>query len=132
MAVTADQLRQVPLFSKLSDKELRSVAEQMRERSFSAGDTMTEEGASGVGFFVIDSGEAQLSKDGEIIATLGAGDHFGEIALLSESPRTATLVATTDLHCFGLTSWQFRPLVENDARIAWQLLQSLAKMFERS
>ena len=129
--MTADQLRQVPLFSKLSDKELRSVAGQMRERSYSAGETMTTEGDSGVGFFVIDSGEAQVSKDGETIATLGAGDHFGEIALLSESPRTATIVATTDVQCFGMTSWQFRPLVEHDARIAWQLLQGLAKMLER-
>ena len=72
-----------------------------------------------------------MSKDGETIATLGAGDHFGEIALLSESPRTATIVATTDLQCYGITSWQFRPLVEHDARIAWQLLQGLAKMLER-
>jgi CRP-like cAMP-binding protein len=126
VALTPDRLKSVPLFSELSDKELKNLAGSMRERTFAEGDVVTQEGEQGVGFFVIDEGEAQVSVDGEARRTLGPGDHFGEIALLAKRPRTATIVATTELRCYGLTAWQFRPLVESDAGIAWKLLQGLA------
>jgi CRP-like cAMP-binding protein len=64
---------------------------------------------------------------GEERAKLGPGDYFGEIALIDEGGRSATLTADSDLRCYGLTSWEFRPLVESNASIAWQLLETLAK-----
>ena len=60
-------------------------------------------------------------------ATLGRGDHFGEIALIDEGVRAATVTATSELVCHGLTFWEFRPLVESNGSIAWKLLQALAK-----
>jgi CRP-like cAMP-binding protein len=86
------------------------------------------EGEQGVGFFVIEDGEAEVTVGGEPRRTLGPGDHFGEVALLGAQPRTATITATTELRCYGMTSWQFRPLVEKDASLAWGLLQALARM----
>ena len=110
-----EALRRVPLFSDLDQKELSEVAQTMRERRFGAGDTVTREGTGGAGFFVIADGNA------------GPGDFFGEVALITGAERTATIVATSDLTCYGLTPWDFRPLVEGNPSIAWKLLQSLAK-----
>src|SRR4051812_30650555 len=131
VAASADRLKQVPLFSELEGKQLRSVVSAMTERTFPAGSTVTEEGTGGVGFFVIDDGEAEVTVAGEPRGTLGPGDHFGEIALIAKVPRSATIVATTDLRCYGLTQWQFRPLVEGDAHLAWKLLEALARMVAR-
>jgi CRP/FNR family transcriptional regulator, cyclic AMP receptor protein len=124
---TVEMLRRVPLFAGLDSKELESIAATMRERTFRAGDTVVQEGATGAGFFVVEDGHAEVTVGGESRGTLSAGDHFGEIALLTGSDRTATIVATTDLHCYGLTPWDFKPLVENNPSIAWKLLQSMAE-----
>ena len=76
---------------------------------------------------LIDSGEATVSSKGVHLATLGPGDYFGEIALIDGGPRSATVTAATDLVCYGLTFWEFRPLIEGNGAIGWKLLQALAK-----
>jgi CRP-like cAMP-binding protein len=86
------------------------------------------EGEPGVGFFVIESGTARVSVGGEERRRLGPGDYFGEIALISQSARSATVTAETPVQCWGLTSWEFRPIVQSDVTIAWSLLEALAKM----
>jgi CRP/FNR family cyclic AMP-dependent transcriptional regulator len=123
-------LQRVPLFSDLDRKELERIAASMKERTFSAGDTVTAEGQSGVGFFVIESGDAKVTVHGEDRRRLGPGDYFGEVALLIESARTATITAESDLKCYGLTSWEFRPLVETHGSIAWKLLQAMSKTYK--
>ena len=123
-------LQRVPLFSDLDKKELERVAASMKERTFTAGETVTAEGSTGVGFFIIESGNAKVTIGGEERRTLGPGDYFGEVALLNESARTATITAETDLRCYGLTSWEFRPLVETHGSIAWKLLQAMSKTYQ--
>ena len=120
-------LRGVPLFAGLDDGELAQVALVFKERRFPAGETVVKEGADGAAFFLIESGEASVAVRGAERASLGPGDHFGEIALIDEDVRSATITATTDLVCYGLTLWEFRPLVVENGEIAWKLLQSLAK-----
>lgn len=127
VAASVDMLQRVPLFAGLSRKELEPVAASMRERSFKAGETVVEEGTTGAGFFVIVDGNALVTVGGKIRRTLHPGDHFGEIALLTDSERTATITATTDLSCYGLTSWELKPLVEANPTLAWELLQSIAQ-----
>ena len=127
MAAPTDLLRRVPLFEGLGDRDLKRLSEVFKERTFAAGDAIATEGQSGVGFFVIESGEAKVTVGGEEVATLGAGNYFGEIALIDTGTRTATVTAATKLQCYGLTSWEFRPLVEENATIAWELLQVLAR-----
>ena len=122
-----DLLKKVPLFAGLDDKELTEIATSMRERRFKAGDTVTQEGAGGVGFFVVQEGRADVSVGGETKGSVGPGDYFGEIALINESPRTATLTAATDMLCYGMTPWDFRPLVESNSTIAWKLLTAMAE-----
>ena len=122
-----DLLKRVPLFSGLNDRELKQVAQSMKERTFDAGQTVTEEGKGGIGFFVISEGTAKVSIGGKDVRTFGSGDYFGEIGLVADMDRTATIVADSELRCFGMTSWDFRPLVETNAEIAWKLLQVMAK-----
>jgi CRP/FNR family cyclic AMP-dependent transcriptional regulator len=126
----ADLLQRVPIFSDLDRKELDRIAASMKQRTFQAGDKVTAEGEGGVGFFVIEDGEAKVSIGGEERRRLGPGDYFGEVALLNESARTATITAETDLRCYGLTSWEFRPLVETHGSIAWKLLQAMSKTYQ--
>jgi CRP/FNR family transcriptional regulator len=122
-----DMLKKVPLFAGLDNKELQEIARSMRERRFKAGDTVTQEGAGGVGFFVVEEGQADVNVSGESKGSVGPGDYFGEIALINESPRTATLTARTDMVCYGMTPWDFRPLVETNSTIAWKLLTAMAE-----
>jgi CRP/FNR family transcriptional regulator, cyclic AMP receptor protein len=119
-------LKRVPLFAELDDRELEQIAATMRERRFSAGSTVTEEGTGGAGFFVVESGDADVTVEGQPRGSIGAGDYFGEIALLTGSDRTATIVARSDMVCWGMTPWDFRPLVESNSTIAWKLLTAMA------
>lgn len=127
MPVPAEQLKQVPLFSELGDKELKSIADSMSDRTFDAGTKVTEEGKSGIGFFVIQDGTATVTVGDQEVRKLSAGDYFGEIALMAKSPRTATIVADTDLHCSGLTAWDFRALIEGNPAMSVTLLETLAQ-----
>jgi len=124
-----EALQRVPLFADLSKDEVEQIARLFKERRFSEGETVVQEGSGGAAFYVIDSGEAKLSVAGKETATLKPGDYFGEIALIDEGTRTATITATTELICYGVTFWDFRPLVEENGVIGWKLLQSLAKFY---
>ena len=122
-----DALRSVSLFSDLDDAELEQIALLFKERHFAPGETVVKEGAEGAAFFLVQSGTASVSVRGNERTSLGPGDHFGEIALIDEGVRSATITATTDLFCYGLTLWEFRPLVIENGLIGWKLLHSLAK-----
>jgi CRP-like cAMP-binding protein len=127
MPAPVEALKAVPLFAGFGPKELERLAREFKERTFSEGSTVTREGSTGVGFFVIDEGSAEVSVGGERKGALGKGDHFGEIALIDDLPRSATITAATDLRCYGLTPWEFRPFVEEHPQVAWTLLQTLAR-----
>jgi CRP/FNR family transcriptional regulator, cyclic AMP receptor protein len=126
---TTQLLKQVPLFSDLDKRELGQIAESMKRRQFSAGQEIAREGESGVGFFVIEDGNAKVSVHGDERRRLGPGDYFGEIALIAQGARTATVTAESDLTAYGMTFWDFRPLVEGNASVAWKLLQAFAKTY---
>lgn len=127
MAAPVELLRNVPLFAELSDRDLERLAGSFKESTFDPGHQIAVEGKPGIGFFVIAEGEAGVSVGGEERATMKAGDYFGEIALIDEGVRTATVTAATPLRCYGITAWEFRPLVEENAAIAWILLKAMAK-----
>ena len=120
-------LQRVPLFEDFERGDLDRLSRSFKQRIFDAGTTVADEGRTGAGFFVIESGEATVSVRGSERAKLGPGDYFGEIALIDDGARSATITADSELRCYGLTSWEFRPLVEGNASIAWKLLETLAK-----
>ena len=123
----AAALGRVQLFADMDRRQAEQIARLFKERPFAKGETVIMEGTGGAAFFLIDSGQATVSSKGVTLATLGPGDYFGEIALIDGGPRSATVTAATDLVCYGLTFWEFRPLVERNGTIAWKLLQALAK-----
>ncbi len=120
-------IERVPLFANMSPRDTEGIAALFKERRFAPGETITKEGTGAAAFFVIESGRATVSVSGQPRATLSEGDYFGEIALIDEGARSATVTADTELVCLGLTYWEFRPLVQQNATIAWNLLQTLAK-----
>ena len=128
MSAMTESLRGVPLFSELSDKELKQLAQSMHEKSYDAGQEVVTEGQSGLGFFVILEGTAQVSVGGGDTRQLSAGDHFGEMALLEAGgQRSASITAGEGLRCAGFTAWHFRPLLQDHPEIAWALLKTLAQ-----
>ncbi len=121
-----DHLAQLPLFSTCSKKDLRLVASKATPLDIPAGRTIIEEGAPGKEFFVIDTGTAVVKRNGRKVATLGPGSAFGELALLDGGPRTATVVADTDLSVLILTRPEFAGLLDEVPGLARKLLQGLA------
>jgi CRP/FNR family transcriptional regulator, cyclic AMP receptor protein len=126
MSAPIELLQQVPLFKGLDQKHLKSLSAEFTERRFSEGQELTAEGSGGAGFFVIESGTAKVTVDGEDRRTLGPGDFYGEIALIDGGTRTATITAASDGVAHGLTRWQFKPLIEMHGEIAWPLLEAMA------
>ncbi len=122
-------LKRVPLFADLDDGELRKIAAVFKERSFSQGETVIQQGSGAAAFFVIDSGEVVVHVDGIERRTLESGDYFGEMALIDAGARTATVKALSDVVCSGVTFWDFRPIVEENGIIGWKLLQSLIEIY---
>jgi CRP-like cAMP-binding protein len=122
----------VPLFADLSKQEVHQIALLFKERRFAEGEIVVQEGSGGAAFFVIESGEAAVFIGGKKHTTLKAEDYFGEIALIDEGPRMATITATSELVCYGVTFWDFRPLVESNGVIGWKLLQRMAKMYRET
>ncbi len=124
-----EMLKVSPIFATLSKRQLESIAATSRILSFSEGDAIIQEGEDrSIGFYVLASGTAEVTKDGAVVATYGPGDYFGEIALLSDdTARTATVTATSDTEVLGLTKWDFRALVSSEPDIAVQVMGELAR-----
>jgi CRP/FNR family transcriptional regulator, cyclic AMP receptor protein len=122
-----EAVKRVPLFAELSRRELEQIARLFKERRFAAGETVAQEGSGGAAFYLIDAGEATVTVGGSERSLLKPGDYFGEISLIDEGARSATITAATDLVCYGLTFWDFRPLVQENAAISWKLLQFMVK-----
>lgn len=127
-----DLISSVPLFSECSKKELRAIASAAKEVTHEQGDVLAREGDKGIGFFVIAEGTAKVNVGKSTRARLGPGDFFGEISLLDEGPRSATVTAETPMTLYGLTAWSFRQLVARNPSIAQKLLKVMADRLRRT
>ena len=129
MAQLVEDLAGVPLFSGLSKSQLRKLAKGFKERSFGPGRTIVREGhMDGVGFFVIVEGSAAVTVSGASVTTLGPGAYFGELAMITEQERGATVTAETPLRCLMMPFWDFRKFAKANPDVSWKLLQHLARM----
>jgi CRP-like cAMP-binding protein len=123
----ADAIAHVPLFAAASQADLRRIAAIADEVDIREGKEMTREGARGREFFVILEGTADVRRKGRKIRSLGPGDFFGEVALVSRKPRTATVIATSPVRTIVITERSFRQLLESQPRIGVKILRSLAE-----
>ena len=125
----ADRLAAVPMFAEVTDKARLRIARQMRQFRFGPGQpVVVAEDSQPVRtgrMFVILDGEADVLRDGTVVAHLGAGDHFGEMALLDGGPRSADVEATSPLHVAALASWNFTPLLAEEPEIALAVIRAL-------
>lgn len=122
-----EALRQVPFFKGMSDKALARVAEIAKEVSHPAGKTVVEEDHSAVGFHMIRSGHADATQGGAVVSTMGPGDYFGEMSLIDGKPRSASVVATTDLRTLAIPAWNFNRLLDENPDMMRALLVALSE-----
>jgi CRP/FNR family transcriptional regulator, cyclic AMP receptor protein len=125
----AEDLKRVPLFSGLSQRQLRRLAKDFTERRVPVGARLAKQGEmSGVAFFVIAEGEAAVIVDGTRVDTMGPGDHFGELAMISQRERMATVEALTPMRCHTIQFWNFRAFAKKNPDVMWKLLQHVAEI----
>lgn len=122
-----EALKRSPLFEGLSRKQLTHVARLTDDLDVPAGTVLCEQGARGQEFFVIIDGEATVTRGRKAVATVGAGDFFGEIALLEHVTRTATVTAATPLRFFVVSDRAFEAVLDTDPTIERKVLRALAR-----
>jgi CRP-like cAMP-binding protein len=122
-----EALKRAPLFEDLSRRELTQLARMSDDLELPAGKVLCKEGDIGQEFFVIVEGEVDVKRKGRRLATRGPGEFVGEIALLEDTPRMATVTAKTPLRCFVLTRRHFRDLVETNPAVERKVLRTLAR-----
>ena len=125
--VKIDALKRAPLFEGLSKAELRELTRVTEDISFDAGTVLCREGDFGSEFFAIVDGTVGVTRRGKTVSTRGAVDFFGEIALLTDAKRTATVTAKTPLRCFVLTKRDFRRVLDGNPKVERKVMQALAE-----
>ena len=124
-------LKHVPMFEDLDNRSLEAIANAAVEQKYAAGQEIVRQGDTGVGVFIIKSGRAEAVQDRgghqHKLAEMKTGDVFGEMALIDEFPRTATVRATEPTVCLGIQRWHFRGILESHPQIALALLPVLTK-----
>jgi CRP-like cAMP-binding protein len=127
-------LAQAPLFRGLKQRQLERLARKFVPREYAAGEAIVTQGRGGEGFFIIASGKAEAIReraDGTkvVVNTFGPTDFFGELALLDDGLRTASVVTTEATQCLALTRWDFLAVLREDADMAITILEDLARRF---
>ena len=130
-------LRKVPLFSNLKDKDLAAIESLVKERKYAKGEIILKQGDEGIGLFIIKKGKIKVSKtlaSGKTldIAVHSDGEYFGELAMLDNKPRTATVTAIEDTEVYIMTYWEFKALLESKPEIALSLLPVLVERFRET
>ena len=127
-----EQLASVPLLAGLEPRVRRRLAEIGKRRTYSPDEDIVREGTTGTALYILLSGDARVSQDGSQIGELSAGDFFGELALIEEHPRSATVTAATEVDCLLFPAWEFTALLEEHPEVAVPILRVLIRRLHRS
>ena len=124
-------LAAIPLFSRLEEDDLERLGKSVVQRKYAKGETIVKEGEQAVAFYVIVSGNVDMSKGGERVGGKRAGESFGEMSLLDGLPRSTTVVAAEDTECLVMTRWDFTAELKSNPSIALSMLPELSKIIRR-
>lgn len=122
-SAVVEMLRKAPLWSGLTEKELKVIARAFKELKYESGDFIVRKGERGIGFYLIADGTVEVRSDGRVLSKLGPGQFFGEMSLLDGQPRLADVVALEPSTCLALTSWNFNSIISDYPKIALKMLQ---------
>lgn len=125
------QLASVPLLAGLDDRSRRRLAEIGKRRTYAADESIVKEGSTGTALYIVLSGTARVERGGEKLGELNPGDFFGELALIEEHPRSATVIATEPTDCLLFPAWEFTALLEEHPVIALPIMRALIGRLHR-
>jgi CRP-like cAMP-binding protein len=131
-ATVTNMLRAVPLFSGFDKKRLETLAQTVAERTYNSGDVIVTQGEKGIGFYLIAEGNVNVERSGKTLATLGPGKFFGEMALLDEQPRVASVKAVSRTRCLVLSPWEFWGSVGSDPEALRTLLRETVRRLRQA
>jgi CRP-like cAMP-binding protein len=117
----------VPFFSSLNSRNRKTLLAQGKEMSYKTGNTIVAEGDTGVGFFLILDGKAEVRKKGKVLATLSRGQFFGEMSLIDDLPRSADVIALQPTKCWAITAWSFASVIKEHPELALSMLKEVVK-----
>ena len=120
-------LKSTPIFARTSEKSLESMIKSAVIKTIPSGDKVVQEGQGGVGFYLILDGKAEVIKDGEKLAELETGNFFGELGVIDGQPRTADVVAVTEIKCWILSQWAMQSVIENHPEVALSMLEEIVR-----
>lgn len=119
------QLASVPLLAGLNNRIRRRLAETGKRRTYAAGDEIVREGSSGTALYIVLSGEGRVERGGERLGSVRSGDFFGELALIEEHPRSASVIADSETECLLFPAWEFTALLDEHPEIAVPIMRAL-------
>ncbi len=119
------QLASVPLLAGLNNRIRKRLADTGKRRTYAAGDDIVREGSSGTALYIVLSGDARVERGGERLGGVKAGDFFGELALIEEHPRSASVIADTEVECLLFPAWEFTALLDEHPEIAVPIMRAL-------
>ena len=125
------QLASVPLLAGLDDRVRRRLAQIGKRRTYAADEAIVKEGTTGTALYVILSGRVRVERGASQVGELGAGDFFGELALIEEEPRSASVIAVDETECLLFPAWEFRALLEEQPQIAVAIMRALIERIHR-
>ena len=120
-------LENVPIFSSLTDRQLRNLAKDAVERTYAEGDTVVKQGDKGVGFYLLLDGKVEVRRKTRRLASLGPGDFFGEMALFDQEPRSADVVASQPTRCLVLSKWEFWGFAMGEPKMLRGMIEEMAR-----
>jgi CRP/FNR family cyclic AMP-dependent transcriptional regulator len=127
----------VPMFRELDERQLKHIGKRFIHREYAPGEPIVEQGKLGIGLFIIESGRAEVVRQriddtSSVVDTLGPTNFFGELSLLDEEPRTASVIAAETTHCLVLTQLDFMTALEEDVTVPIAILKELARRYRRA
>ncbi len=125
------QLASVPLLAGLQDRTRRRLAEVGKRRTYAAEEPIVREGSSGTALYIVLSGRARVERGGETLGEVAQGDFFGELALIEEHPRSASVIATEPTDCLLFPAWEFTALLEEHPEVAVPIMRALIARLHR-